>query len=161
MSFHSFTESFGRPCDCTLPLPACNLALSRLTASDFTIAMYLLVRQSAQTRTPCIAMKQPILTLSCGTRTGGCQTISQTRGGSGLSVVDREFVRKRRATAQPVTDSLTGTGNHFAVAILKLLLAAVYANYSTEIIDDEGIEQREDFVSSPTGGKLFLRFRAL
>ena len=45
--------------------------------------------------------------------------------------------------------------------MLKLLLAAVYANYSTSIVDDGGMEQREDFVSPPVSGKLDLRFHKL
>lgn len=57
--------------------------------------------------------------------------------------------------------SPTFAGSHFAIAILKLLLAGVYAKYKTSIFDDEGIEQAEDLFSPPLGNKLFLKFREL
>lgn len=42
---------------------------------------------------------------------------------------------------------------------MKLVTAAVYTNYTTEIVDDEGIEQADTYVSGPVGEKLILRFR--
>ena len=44
-------------------------------------------------------------------------------------------------------------------AEMKLVIAAIYTNYTTEIVDDEGIEQADTFVSAPVGGKLILRFK--
>lgn len=39
-------------------------------------------------------------------------------------------------------------------------MAAVYTNYMTSIVDDEGIEQDlTEFISLPKGRKLMLRFR--
>lgn len=41
---------------------------------------------------------------------------------------------------------------------LKLVIATIYTNYTTEIVDDEGIEQTDTFVAGPVGEKLILRF---
>ena len=68
-------------------------------------------------------------------------------------------------------------GNHFALigkfgslscktctprltrfTVLKLLLASIYMNYTTTIIDDEGIEQIDDAFAVPAGDKLILGF---
>ncbi|KAL4809437.1 cytochrome P450 [Aspergillus unguis] len=51
-------------------------------------------------------------------------------------------------------------GSNFALQEIKLVMAAVYTNYTTEIVDDEGIEQDlAEFISLPKGRKLVLRFR--
>lgn len=42
---------------------------------------------------------------------------------------------------------------------MKLVVAAVYSNYVTEIVDGEGMEQADTFVSGPVGGKCVLRFK--
>ncbi|KAJ5239779.1 hypothetical protein N7468_004398 [Penicillium chermesinum] len=58
-------------------------------------------------------------------------------------------------------------GNVFEIGIIgkrtnnaeiKLVMAAVYSNYSTAIVDDEGIEQEYAFIALPRGRKLMLRF---
>lgn len=41
---------------------------------------------------------------------------------------------------------------------MKLVTAAIYSNFTTEIVDDEGIEQSDEFISGPVGEKLVLRF---
>jgi hypothetical protein len=41
---------------------------------------------------------------------------------------------------------------------MKLTVAAIYTNYTTYIIDDEGIEQLDRMVASPAGEKLILGF---
>lgn len=41
---------------------------------------------------------------------------------------------------------------------IKLVMAAVYTNYTTSIVDDEGIEQDYAFISLPKGRKLMLSF---
>lgn len=56
------------------------------------------------------------------------------------------------------TAHTTGTGSHFATLALKLQLATVYANFTTEVVDDEGIEQAESIIAGPVGNKLFLQF---
>ncbi|KGO40579.1 Cytochrome P450 [Penicillium expansum] len=49
-------------------------------------------------------------------------------------------------------------GSNFALQEIKLVMAAVYSNYTTVIVDDEGIEQDYAFISLPRGRKLMLRF---
>jgi len=45
------------------------------------------------------------------------------------------------------------------MAALKLAIAGVYSNYTSEIVDAEGIEQAEGFSAGPVGGKLLLQYR--
>jgi unspecific monooxygenase len=40
---------------------------------------------------------------------------------------------------------------------MKLILASIYANYATRIIDDEGIEQADGYSTGPKGNKLILQ----
>ncbi|KAL4917545.1 cytochrome P450 [Aspergillus aurantiobrunneus] len=50
-------------------------------------------------------------------------------------------------------------GSNFALQEIKLVMAAVYTNYTTSIVDDEGIEQDlAEFISLPKGRKLMLKF---
>jgi hypothetical protein len=42
--------------------------------------------------------------------------------------------------------------------VTKLIAAAIYANFTTSIVDDEGIEQQDGMIGSPVGEKLILRF---
>jgi len=41
---------------------------------------------------------------------------------------------------------------------MKLVVAAVYSNFRTYVVDDEGIEQADGYTSGPVGNKLFLKF---
>jgi hypothetical protein len=41
---------------------------------------------------------------------------------------------------------------------MKLVIAAVYSNFRTYIVDDEGIEQMDGYTCGPTSNRLFLRF---
>lgn len=43
--------------------------------------------------------------------------------------------------------------------MLKLSIAAIYSNFETDIVDDEGIEQEDAFLAGPFGEKLVLRFQ--
>ncbi|KAF9883250.1 hypothetical protein FE257_003806 [Aspergillus nanangensis] len=49
-------------------------------------------------------------------------------------------------------------GSNFALQEIKLVVAAIYTNYATSIVDDEGIEQDHAFISLPKGRKLVLNF---
>ncbi|KAJ5787564.1 hypothetical protein N7457_002554 [Penicillium paradoxum] len=49
-------------------------------------------------------------------------------------------------------------GSNFALQEMKLVMAAVYSNYTTSIIDDEDIEPDLAFISLPRGRKLMLKF---
>lgn len=42
---------------------------------------------------------------------------------------------------------------------MKLVIAAIYSNFSTHIVDDTGIEQIEAYVSGPRANKLILEFK--
>lgn len=49
-------------------------------------------------------------------------------------------------------------GQHFAMQVIKLVIAAIYTQYTTSIVDDEGIEQSDSYNSGPVGHRLILRF---
>ena len=49
-------------------------------------------------------------------------------------------------------------GSHLAIQEIKLLVSAVYGNWRTEIVDDEGIEQIDAYQTRPTSNRLMLRF---
>ena len=44
---------------------------------------------------------------------------------------------------------------------IKLVIAAVYTNFMTHIVDDEGIEQTDGYTCGPTSNQLILRFKKL
>lgn len=41
---------------------------------------------------------------------------------------------------------------------MKLITAAVYSNYTTQIVDDTGIEQGDGYTGRPASEQLWLRF---
>jgi hypothetical protein len=41
---------------------------------------------------------------------------------------------------------------------MKLVIAAVYTNYTTHIVNDNGIEQSDGYTCGPVGNQLTLRF---
>ncbi|KAL9025336.1 MAG: hypothetical protein Q9196_005818 [Gyalolechia fulgens] len=52
-------------------------------------------------------------------------------------------------------------GNNFAMQELKYVTAAIYANFSTSIVDDMGIEQIDSYVAGPKEERLQLKFTRL
>lgn len=42
---------------------------------------------------------------------------------------------------------------------LKLVIAAIYTNFTTTIVDDDGIEQEDCPVAPPVGRRLILDFQ--
>lgn len=50
-------------------------------------------------------------------------------------------------------------GSNFSIIVLKLLLASIYTNFDTVIVDDKGIEQRDDMMAYPVGDELILMFK--
>jgi hypothetical protein len=40
---------------------------------------------------------------------------------------------------------------------MKLIIASIYTNYTTRIVNDEGIEQADGFSTGPKGNKLILQ----
>lgn len=51
-----------------------------------------------------------------------------------------------------------GINLHGWVPELKFVVAAIYTNYTTKIIDDEDMEQLDGYVGGPKGEKLILQF---
>jgi hypothetical protein len=49
-------------------------------------------------------------------------------------------------------------GSHLAIQEIKLLVCAIYQNWRTEIVDDEGIEEIDAYQTRPRSNKLMLRF---
>ncbi|KAK5168301.1 uncharacterized protein LTR77_006870 [Saxophila tyrrhenica] len=52
-------------------------------------------------------------------------------------------------------------GSNFATHVLKLLIASIYTNFETSIVDDEGIEQSEYFIATPVGNKLIIQLHPI
>lgn len=42
---------------------------------------------------------------------------------------------------------------------MKLAIAGIYTNYTTSIVDAEGIEQEDGFLGGPQGKKLLLKVK--
>ncbi|KUI69703.1 Tryprostatin B 6-hydroxylase [Cytospora mali] len=49
-------------------------------------------------------------------------------------------------------------GSNFAMLEIKLIVAAMYSNYTTHIVDDTGIEQGDGYTGLPAGEHIWLRF---
>lgn len=49
----------------------------------------------------------------------------------------------------------------YLLAAMKLVIAAVYSNFTTSIVDAQGIEQDEGFTAGPKGNKLLLQFHRI
>jgi hypothetical protein len=50
-------------------------------------------------------------------------------------------------------------GNNMAMYQMKFILAAIYTNFETEIVDDSGIEQMDAYTAPPKSSKLILAAR--
>ncbi|KAK5028859.1 hypothetical protein LTS07_006239 [Exophiala sideris] len=50
-------------------------------------------------------------------------------------------------------------GSNFAIQAIKLLVAAVYSNWTTEIIDDEGIQEIDAWTTRPSSNRLLLKYQ--
>ncbi|ORY62503.1 cytochrome P450 [Pseudomassariella vexata] len=49
-------------------------------------------------------------------------------------------------------------GSNFAMHEMKLIIAAIYSNYTSHIVDDEGIEPTDGYTAHPKSDQLWLRF---
>ncbi|KAM5456637.1 hypothetical protein MaudCBS49596_000878 [Microsporum audouinii] len=49
-------------------------------------------------------------------------------------------------------------GSHFALQEIKLVVAAIYTNYTTSVVEDNGMEPIDAYTTRPTGNKLILKF---
>lgn len=54
--------------------------------------------------------------------------------------------------------SLTSESFDSAQIEMKLITAAIYSNFTTTIVDDEGIEATDAYTVQPKSNKLILRF---
>ncbi|KAM0562944.1 hypothetical protein ACHAPJ_001785 [Fusarium lateritium] len=52
-------------------------------------------------------------------------------------------------------------GSNFAMNEMKFILAAIYANFQTTVVDDRGIEQEDAYTARPVGERLVIRFHKL
>ncbi|RSL54828.1 hypothetical protein CEP54_009700 [Fusarium duplospermum] len=52
-------------------------------------------------------------------------------------------------------------GSNFALNEMKVILAAIYANFKTTVVNDDGIEQEDAYTARPVGEQLVLRFQPL
>ena len=50
-------------------------------------------------------------------------------------------------------------GSHLATQEIKLLVAAIYTNWTTEIVNDDGIEEIDAYTTKPKSNRLILRFK--
>ena len=44
---------------------------------------------------------------------------------------------------------------------MKYVIAAIYTNFTTEIVDDEGIEQEDGYTARPRSGRLVIGLEAV
>lgn len=51
------------------------------------------------------------------------------------------------------------SANHAFPAEMKLVTAAIYSNFTTSIVDDDGIEAIDAYTVKPTSNKLILEFQ--
>ena len=49
-------------------------------------------------------------------------------------------------------------GSNLAMQEMKLIVAAIYTNFTASIVDDEGIEELDAYTTRPKGSKLILQF---
>ena len=51
-------------------------------------------------------------------------------------------------------------GSHLAIQEIKLIVAAIYSNWRTEVVEggDEGVEEVDAYTTRPGSNELWLRF---
>jgi len=49
-------------------------------------------------------------------------------------------------------------GSNLAQQVMKLFVAAIYTNYTTTVVSDDGMEHRDDLIAGPVSDKLILQF---
>ncbi|KLU87859.1 cytochrome P450 3A12 [Magnaporthiopsis poae ATCC 64411] len=52
-------------------------------------------------------------------------------------------------------------GSNFAIHEMKHIVAAIYSNFTTHIVDDAGMEQVDGYTVGPQSGRLFVRFEPI
>lgn len=52
-------------------------------------------------------------------------------------------------------------GSNFAMYEMKLLVAAIYSNFASYVVNDDGIEPTDGYTAHPKSGQLWLRFEKI
>ncbi|KAI0178617.1 cytochrome P450 [Hypoxylon sp. FL1284] len=52
-------------------------------------------------------------------------------------------------------------GSNFAMHDMKFIVAAIYSNYTSHVIDDRGAEQTDAYTGRPKGNSLYLRYESV
>ena len=73
----------------------------------------------------------------------------------------KPFCHARSVSHGTRTGSLTKEDSSLTRASteMKLITAAIYTNFTTHIIDDEGIEQVDAYTAGPRSHRLILQFK--
>jgi hypothetical protein len=77
-------------------------------------------------------------------------------GGCALAATLLCMVRFGCASCPFLGDNFPMDAN--CVSEIKLVIVAVYSNFRTHIVDDEGIQQLDGYTCGPASNKLILRF---
>jgi cytochrome P450 len=78
-------------------------------------------------------------------------------GSGGRMCVGNNFAMMGESIWIHAKDNKIGKADLFTV--MKLIVATIYTNYTTYVIDDEGIEQVDQFIAAPAREKLILGFK--
>ncbi|RFU31659.1 hypothetical protein B7463_g4692, partial [Scytalidium lignicola] len=80
------------------------------------------------------------------------------KGQGGLDLTEEQKRERDRCFWAFSSGGRMCVGSNLAMHQIKLLAAAVYTNFMTHIVNDDGIEQTDGYTCGPTGNKLLLRF---
>ncbi|KAH8811985.1 cytochrome P450 [Xylogone sp. PMI_703] len=81
------------------------------------------------------------------------------KGQGGLDMTEEQRKERDRCFWAFSSGGRMCVGSNFAMHQIKLVAAAVYTNFTTHIVNDDGIEQTDGYTCGPTGNKLLLRFK--
>ncbi|KAM7202475.1 hypothetical protein V8F33_002695 [Rhypophila sp. PSN 637] len=100
-----------------------------------------------------------LLPHSSSTPTGLTTTTSTDKRRVGNGEEDESIKEKRRQFWAFGSGGRMCIGSHFAMHEMKLVISAIYSNYTTHIVDDEGMDEQSDgYTCRPGKERLFLRF---
>lgn len=75
------------------------------------------------------------------------------------SATEEEVRERKRAFWAFSSGGRMCIGSNFAMHEMKLIVAAIYSNYTTHVVSDDGLaEQSDGYTSRPAKERLFLRF---
>lgn len=52
-------------------------------------------------------------------------------------------------------------GSNLAMYMMKFIVAALYTDFGTTVVDDEGIEQEDAYTARPVGNRLIVKIKAV